>query len=142
LKIIKKKKETTKMTKNKIEYDGYSIEEKKGERGYAYRIADGNKTKAVHMFPNELTDEEADNVLKDFFDRINAKVTLIVEHKGATLTQNEKTYTKVFITNPDGSTTGMDGVFNEVLTEESAKRIIEDFLAAYEERKKAAESAK
>lgn len=131
------------MTKNKIEYDGYSIEEKgKGKHGYAYRIADGNATKAVHIFPNELTDEEAEKVLKDFFNRLNAKVILTVEHKGAILTQNEKFYTNISIPNPDGPEVGVDGNLDKALTEDEAKKTIEAFLEAHEGRNKAYEERK
>lgn len=131
------------MTKNKIEYDGYSIEEKsKGKHGYAYRIADGNETKAVNIFPNELTDDEAEKVLKDFFNRLNAKVILTVNHKGVTLTQDENLYTNIVTVEEDRHEIGMDGYKKEKLTEETAKQTIEAFLKAYEDRKKATESAK
>lgn len=131
------------MTKNKIEYDGYSIEEgEKGKHGYAYRIADGNETKAVNIFPNELTDEEAEKVLKDFYNRLNAKVILTVEHKGVILTQNEKFYTNVFIPSPGEPEVGMEGHLDKALTEDEAKKTIEAALKAYEERKKTYEERK
>ncbi len=132
------------MTKNKIEYKGYSIEGegKKGKCGYAYRIADGNETKAVNVFPNELTDEEAENVLKNFFNRLNAKIILTVNHKGVTLTQDENLYTNISGVKEDECETGMDGYLDKALTEDEAKKTIEAFLKAYEDRKKAMESAK
>lgn len=149
MKIIKKKKETTKTTKNKIEYDGYSIQEKFGGNRYEYLIFNGDEIKNLLIYHNELTDEEAEKILKDFLKRLNTKVILTVEHKGATLTQNEKYYTKVSIPDPDGVWVGMEGCLDKALTEDEAKKTIEaalkayeDRMKAYEERKKAMESAK
>ena len=139
LKIIKKKKETTKMTKNKIEYGGYSIKEEKLTGRYAYRIAGSNETKAILVLPNELTDAEAERELKKYVDRLNAKIILTVNHKGVTLTQDENLYTNISGVKEDECETGMDGYLDKALTEDEAKKTIEEFLKAYEERKKAAE---
>ena len=138
------------MTKNKIEYEGYSIQEIKGPGRYTYLITVDDEFKAVRIFDNELTDEEAENLLiKGYFNRLNPKVILTVEHNGATLTQNEKFYTEVLIPDPDGVVVGGEGYFDQALTEDEAKKTIEvvlkaneERMKAYEERKKAMESAK
>lgn len=125
------------MTQSKISYKGYTIEEKMTNCGYAYPIAEGEKVLTIHIIPKELTNAEAEELLKKFVARRSAEIILKVEYKGVTLTQDETLYTQITIIEEDGHEEGMDGYQKEKLTEENAKKTIEAFLKAYEERKKA-----